>query len=211
MKSNQPSDTYKLLYDYIIDDLLFQICSNTDYCVRYVSGPKQIPFVIWDKYEEYRNKALEKMHGTRLDRHKLASCICGAIIEVRPLTSITGKIRRNANEILALEVGINVIKFYMMCELLYKMDDEVTKFSTLRYLKEKFTMRFPSVVCDDHDYKTNLQNSLLWSHHNCDITKKECFHYDIWAYAKLFYHLELYNRDFLNSAYQEFINGGVAK
>lgn len=210
MKSDQPSDTYKLLYDYIIYDLLFQICSNTDYCVRFVPGEKQIPFQIWDKYEEYRNRALKEMHGTRLDRHKLASCICGAIIEVRPLTSITGKIRRNANEIFALEVGVNVIKFYMMCELLYKIDNEVYKFNALRYLKEKFTMRFPSVdknICDTHDYKTNLHNSLLWSHHNCNIIKKECFHYDIWAYAKIFYHLELYNKNFLISAYQEFIKG----
>lgn len=148
------------------------------------------------------------MEGTRLDRHKLASCICGAIIEVKPLVSININSRRNANEILALEVGVNVIKFYMMCELLHEIDDEVYKFKALRYLKEKFKMQFPSIdknICDNKSYKENLCNSLLWSHHKCNISNKECFHYDIWAYARIFYHLELYNKSFLNEAYQKFI------
>ena len=208
MRNNEPSDTYKLLYDYIIDDLLFQITSKTEYCVQYSPEEKSIPFVIWDKFKEYKNKALKNMSGKRLDRHKLASCICGAIIEVKPLTSLRGKIRRNANEIFALEVGLNVIKFYMMCGLLKDIEDDVLKFDALRYLKEEFKMQFPSIdknICDTQNYKDNFYNSLFWSHHICDITNKECFHYDIWAYAKLFYHLELYNKCFLSQTYQSFL------
>ncbi len=34
---------------------------------------------------------------------------------------------------------------------------------------------------------------------------KECFHYDIWAYAKLFYHLELYNQPAFTTACHEYL------
>ena len=55
------------------------------------------------------------MSKDRLDRHKLASCICGAIIDAKPLMGFNGaKIPKNANEALALYVGLSVIKFYMM-------------------------------------------------------------------------------------------------
>lgn len=206
MKKNQPSDTYKRLYDHVIEDILFQICNTQKYCVNYFSDQKQIPFQIWEKFEEYKAMALENMSGTRLDRHKIASCLCGAIIEIRPLVPTTNKYHQRINEIFALEVGINVIKFFMMCELLLSTEIDIThRLKTLKYLKEEFQMKFPSIdenICDTHEYKENLYNSLFWSHHKCDVTKKECFHYDIWAYAKIFYHLELYNKPYLNKAYQ---------
>lgn len=75
MKSYQPSDTYKLLFNHIIGELLEQICSQSqNYCVQ----NDKIPFLIGEKFEEYKSRALKNMSGKRLDRHKLASCICGA-------------------------------------------------------------------------------------------------------------------------------------
>lgn len=53
-------------------------------------------------------------------------------------------------------------------------------------------------------YFALMENALFWSHHMCEMLKKECFHFDIWAYAKLFYHLELYNRPFISEAYHAF-------
>ena len=94
----------------------------------------------------------------------------------------------------------------MMCDFLrHERLDEIDRIKVLKQLKENFKMKFPSIdenICDTRNYKDNLYNSLFWSHHKCEITQKECFHYDIWAYAKVFYHLELYNIQNLNEAYQ---------
>ncbi len=95
MKNYKLSDTYKILYDYIIGDLLSQIFEKDHrYCIR----NKEIPFLIGEKFEAYKNNALKYMPGTRLDKHKLASCICGAIIEVKPLAGFNGiEISKNTN------------------------------------------------------------------------------------------------------------------
>ncbi len=203
-----PSTTYKYLYDYIIGDLLCQICSRgSGFCVK----DKTIPYMIGRKFDEYKERASKNMNGRRLDRHKIASCICGAIIESKPLEGYRGaKIAANANEMLALCVGINVIKFYMMFELLHNLDISLAdKHKICEYLKENFEMTYPSVednICDTQEYQKNLHNALYWSHSVCTVTDKECFKYDIWAYSKIFYHLELYNQNNFQQAYQSFLN-----
>ncbi len=135
------------------------------------------------------------MSGSRLDRHKLASCICGAIIEIKPLVGFNGvKINKYANEMFALQVGLDVIKVYMIRDLDIPKKDRNT---LIAYMKDNFDMKFPALkynVCDKHDYATNLRNALYKTHHACNLKKDECFHYDILAYSKIFYHLELYNR-----------------
>ena len=208
MTNYRPSETYKRLYDYIIEDLLIQICnSDMGYCVRFDAHSEPIPYIIGEKFEDYKNKALNNMSGERLDRHKLASCICGAVIEAKPLDNVKGrKIKKNANEILALAVGLNVIKFFMIYDLLKDKEDSYYR-EARTYLKEHFDMQFPSLndnICDTQEYRKNMGNALFWSHHICEMLKKECFHFDIWAYAKLFYHLELYNRPFISEAYHVF-------
>lgn len=197
-EKNILSDTYKLLYKTIIEDLLAQICnSDINYCVR----DDKIPYEIGEKFEEYKDRATSNMSGKWLDRHKLASCICGAIIEVRPLTGYNGAvILKKANEILALNVGMAVLKYYMMYDLSCSPD-------AYEYLKEKFELRFPTLeenICDTQEYEKNLYNALYWSHKTCSITNKECFCYDIWAYSKIFYHLERYNKEFLDKVYAQY-------
>ena len=54
------------------------------------------------------------------------------------------------------------------------------------------------------EYKKNLINSLYWTHHNCSIINSECFCYDIWAYSKIYYHLELYNKPYFDSFLEEY-------
>lgn len=108
MTNQNLSSTYKFLYDFIINDLLSQICKVIRFCVR----SENIPFIIGENFEKYRECAIKKMSKDRLDRHKLASCICGAIIESKPLVGFNGAIiAKNANEALALYVGLSVIKF----------------------------------------------------------------------------------------------------
>lgn len=206
MKTYRPSDTYYLLYDEIIADLFSQIFTkNKKFCLSSTT----VPYKIGEKFEQYRNKTSEHMHGSRLDRHKLASCICGAIIEVKPLIGYgNANIPRNTNEILALSAGANVIKYYMIYDFLnlQSLPDE-KKRNAKKYLKEKFDIYFPTLsenICDTHNYRQNFVDALYLSHHVCSITKKECFQYDIWAYSKIFYHLELYNKKYLEDIYKEY-------
>lgn len=212
MKNSQstPSDTYKFLYYNIIEELLFQICnSNINYCVERYIGDDEFHIAIWKNFEKYKEKALLNMGSERLDRHKLASCICGAIVETKPLVGYNGaKIRKNANEIFALYVGLNVIKYYMMYDFIEGLNLSLEeKMNVHNYLKSNFDIAFPSSdenICDVQEYKENLINALYWTHDICDISQKECFRYDIWAYSKLFYHLEIYNKPIMKDVYKNF-------
>lgn len=150
------------------------------------------------------------MSKDRLDRHKLASCICGAVIDAKPLIGYNGaKIPKNSNEALALYVGLSVIKFYMMHSFICELDlTQKTEEKTLKYLREKYNMRLPGSdeqICDEQAYQTNLINSLYWTHRHCKITNQKCFSYDTWAYSKIFYHIELYNRPYFEKFIQDYI------
>ncbi len=196
----QPSDTYKKLYYQIIDEIFYVICNdkNNDLCIK----SPTIQYRIWNKFYEYWNKTLEHMSGERLDRHKLASCICGAIIEVKPLVHAGKETKKTrANEILAMHVGLNVIKAFMIEELLKDSEGK----NSIEYLKSSWEMQFPKNICDIQEYPKNFVNALCWSHSKCNSLNKECFHYDIWAYSKLFYHLELYNDPLLKQCYEDYL------
>lgn len=207
MKSYHLSNTYISLYKYIVGDLLSQICKNNiNCCVQ----NKEIPYIIGEKFEYYKNKAQENMSGNRLDRHKLASCICGAIIDVKPIIGLNrATIAKNTNEIFALYVGLGVIKFYMTYTLVEPLNiPSKTKENIVKYLVNNLSIQFPAPsenICDVQNYKTNLINSLYWTHQQCNITSKECFCYDIWAYSKIFYHIELHNKKYFEESFQEYI------
>ena len=206
MKNYRISDTYKDLYDYVIGRLLSEICQHNDnICVR----DQEIPFIIGDKFEEYKSRTTENMTGTRLDRHKLASCTCGAIIAAKPLVGFKGaKIRKNVNEIVALYAGLYVLKYYMLYSSVEGLGmSDAIKARFIEYLRTNFHMKFPESkenICDEQDYFNNLVNSLYWSHQKCEISKKECFRFDVWAYSKIYYHLEKYNRDSFETVLSSF-------
>lgn len=205
---NKPSETYKRLYHEIIEDIFFQVCSNgINYCIKEQVGGNSVPIAIWLKYEEYREKALREMRGTRLDRHKIASCMCGAILEVQPLVGYNGaQILRNANEAVALYVGLNVVKFYIIQSLLGTIEDSFKQQTAKMHLRDHVEMQFPPNICDTNQYRQNLANALYRTHQKCDISRNECFRYDIWAYAEIFYHLERYNWPTIRTAYEEYMS-----
>lgn len=209
MNVNQPSETYKRLHRDVIEACIEQICIHyEEYSMRYITGNEKTAVAMGKKFDEYRKKSSLNMSSNRLDRHKLASCICGTIIEVRPLE---GKkdvvIKETANEILALYTGLNVVKLYMIDDLAKDLkipedeDNEITN-----YMYKNFSMKLPSLnenICDVQTYEKNLLNALYWNHSKCTTLNRECFRYDVWAYAKIFYHLELYNRKYFEEVYQK--------
>lgn len=199
------SETYTYLYHTIIEELLAQIVQNNqNYYVRRKIENIDFPIALEHKFKAYRQRARQNMASQRLDRHKLASCICGALIETRPLC---GKgTAKTANELLALRTGLSTVKAYMIYEAIYKLQiscEEKDRFR--KYLAENFMIKFPSNICDTRPYEENFANALYQTHSKCTETGKECFHYDIWAYAKLFYHLELYNQPVFKAACQEYL------
>lgn len=191
----QPSSTYIFLFDNIIGELISQICNNhPEYCVR----NRSVPYDLYLKFKDLRTKANAHMSSQRLDRHKLASCMCGAILEVQPLAYIeNGESAHRANATLALYAGLNIVKCYMVFDIIQKSSLSPDQQNNIKlYLQENFDMKLPSLsdnICDTQEYQTNLINALYWTHSECTLVNRECFHYDIWAYAKIFYHLELYN------------------
>ena len=51
-----------MLYNYVIADILFQICDkNDDYCVKYYVGEDKLPSALWKKIQEYEAKASANM------------------------------------------------------------------------------------------------------------------------------------------------------
>lgn len=144
------SETYTYLYHTIIEELLSQIVrSNPNYYVRRKIDNMDFPIALEHKFYEYRKRAQKNMSSQRLDRHKLASCICGAIIEIKPLF---GKgTAKNANELLALRTGLSTVKAYMIYGAIHKLQmpyEEKDKFR--KYLTEKFMINFhPIFVMQD--------------------------------------------------------------
>ena len=160
MKSRQPSGTYKKLYNNIIADLIFQICNaNHDLGARTIIRGDILPVALWKKIETYEAVALENMSGKRLDRHKLASCICGAIIEIKPIVNLKrNDIRKNVNEILALYTALNVIKAFMIYDLIGEKTDRGSD-ELRQHLRSSFDMKLPSMdenICDTQDYRKNI-------------------------------------------------------
>ena len=208
MSRTQPSDTFKALYFDIIDPLFKQICDNdNNYCIKSQVNDLPVPFAINAKYEDYKAEALEHMAGSRLDRHKLASCICGAIVEIQPLTGYNNApISKTANETFALYVGLYVVEYYMIYDCLLKPEvPDQEKEGLIKYLKENFLMQFPDNICDAQKYDKNLANALYWSRQSRGDLGNRCSRFDTWAYAKIFYHLELHNRPYMEQVITAFL------
>lgn len=66
-------------------------------------------------------------------------------------------------------------------------------------------MQFPDNICDAQKYDKNLANALYWSRQSRSDLGNKCSRFDTWAYAKIFYHLELHNRPYLEQAITAFL------
>lgn len=214
MKDNHPSDTFIKLYNDIIVELLSQVCNKLDYCIEPQINGNFLPTAMWKVYQKYETEALNNMSSDRLDRHKLASCICGTIIKLRPVVSINETSGyKSVNEYVALYVALSVIKAFMMEDVVRENEKSIItpeiKNEIKTYIKNNFSMSLPPLdknIRDAQSYEKNMINALYWCHRICPTIKtKECFQYDIWAYSKIFYHLEIYNKPFLEKCWQNYL------
>lgn len=192
MSSNsyKPSDTFKLLNNQIIEELIYQMLDKDDTLSLNVDNNKNPCIEIARRFERYRSEAVKFVKSNRLDRHKLAACICISIVEVNPLKDTKGK---GSNELLAIYTALNIIKLYMMFDLSKKDADK----ERLEFIKEKFDMECPPLednIRDTKSYRVNLVNALKRTQIYCKDAAMKCSKFDIWAYADIFYHLEVYNK-----------------
>lgn len=154
----------------------------------------------------------EVLKETILDRHKLAACLCAAIIEVRPLVKkkgeSTGIDLKYANEAFAVLVSMELLQKTMVYELAESISDARIAKDFREKLYREYKMQYPDDKYGDKgDYCKNMCYDMGNTHESCEHKKgSECFHFDIFAYAKIFYHLEKWNRSIIEQKYGRYIS-----
>lgn len=194
------SNSYKTYKEYVLARLVDETLDKYDYLTLNWSGASAIdhPYnKAEDIFNSLYNQAVKCIRSNRLDRHKIASCMCGAIIQAKPLTYHYNckKPDTGLNEILAIQAGLDILKMFMLDD--YKMAD-----ARHQEIYKSFPMRFPDiVVCDKNSYGNNLVSALSRTG-KCYKRNEPCTKFDIWAYAKIFYHIELHNAPLLEQYIQ---------
>jgi hypothetical protein len=147
--------------------------------------------------ETYMNETRIYMSDTKLDRHKLAACICAAIIKERPLYQYPDAKNdrfQKPNECLAVFCAIKTMRPFMITDFLKKYPEYA---NIRKELTTEYNFIFPQdKIGDKKDYFENLLAAVERAY-VCVCKNKgddeKCDKFDIWAYAKIFYHLELIN------------------
>ena len=203
---------YKTIYDHIIGELLEEV-KIKGYDIKGEVEELRIPICrkIWD----YEKKTKDKMkHGSKeedkvLDRHKLVACLCAAIIEARPIKANI----RYVNEMLATTVSLGYLRYKMIILMIDEKRCPSEKEDKMReYLRDNYILGYPDNLSDEEDYRLNMYHDLTETYEQCRYKEKSepelenvCYHFDIFAYAKIFYHLERENRKGLEEMYDAYI------
>ncbi len=211
-KKYSPSPTFGLLYSELLEELILAMIQGGNGLRLNCSNNDDHPCIaIGERFEEIRNSSIPYVTSKRLDRHKIAACLCGAIIEVKPLKSINNNhhYEESANAKLAIYSAINVIKFYMIFGKLKDFNDTTGEYK--KCLKKYFSMKFPLVeenICDTKAYLENFTTALLGTQVKCKNNNElECNKFDVWAYSDIFYHLERYNMPLFDDFCYKYENG----
>lgn len=150
-------------------------------------------------YDDLRYSAAKCIKSERLDRHKLAACICWATIAGKPLVYRMGyKVKiNNLNENFAVHMGLAVLKTFLIFDTFNgRKDLSSSEQSFKNYIIDNFDMEFPPIeenICDKTTYETNLVNALSRINKCFKNNDIPCGKFDIWAYSKIFYHLDIHN------------------
>lgn len=149
--------------------------------------------ILYESYT-YLNKSYKKqIFNTEdvvlLDRHKVSSCLCGAVLK-NPIFKLNfNKDDRQKykafffypNELFALQVSLECMKTYMISDYTSDLDAK-------RKILYEFPY-FPDKHCDKVDFLTCIIFDLSEINTNCQIDK---YYFDKGAYAIIFYFLEDY-------------------
>lgn len=144
--------------------------------------------------EKYKDQIFEKdTPEPLLDRHKIASCVCGAFLQI-PIfnrTTLIKYIKQEklkvevyfyyANEFVAFYAGIKFLSFFMI-------DDHANNLAMVRSILKDFPL-MPQTT----NNKRGFWNSVLFNLSQInDKSQIGVLHYDMYSYAMFFFQLEQY-------------------
>ena len=212
---NQSKDNHAYLWSDVIRKVLY--CISEKGPNYRINDPHNMRHSICNEIDEYvkmTKKAMckegEDVNKINIDRHKFASCVCGAIIKARPIGKEGKQWVRNANELVALQVSMLILQRNMIYDFIGTLNiSDEDKVSMKQFLIDNFQMKFPSIlenICEKQDYASGLCADLSRTYNDCEYKKGRCCHFDVFAYSRVFYYIEMYNRKRFNDVYQDYLN-----
>lgn len=160
---------------------------------------------LYEKYSELNRNYKEQIftngrEDSLLDRHKIASCICGAFLWV-PVFDKTRLMKYLQNEGKKVEVYFYYVNelaaFYAASKFLafFMIDDQKAELETVRAIVREFP-KAPSVTKN----KRGFWNSVLFNMAQIkDKGQIGLEHYDVYSYAMFFFWLEHYFNEQLSA------------
>ncbi len=186
-------EVFNKIFDWGIQNFITEIQANNPLIKTYdLQECKNKAYVSYDRLiHQYKNNIFSKADNCLLDRHRVASCICGAFLktDVFNKTDLLEQIKRSkkgveavfyyVNEWVAFHAGCR----YLSCFMAYDNRDKHDVF--LNIIKNFPNLPQTTLV------KKGFLNCILF---NLSQVKDEgqigMAHYDLYAYAMLFFNLE---------------------
>lgn len=188
------------IYDEIVFPFIKEVVENNSLLdLKNQDICKQLIYIEYERLNrQYKTNIFNKADGELLDRHKVAACVCGAFLKVSVIdkTRLVKQIQADkrlieswffyVNELVAYIAAIRVLALFMIHD--YEADEK----------KQLCIMReFPKAPDVTHS-KVGFLNSILF---NLAQIKDEAQigmdHYDIYAYALIFFMQESQFRTYL--------------
>ena len=154
------------------------------------------------------NGKSDKTDEINLDRHKFASCLCAAAMESQVIIGrADDKSKGYANEIMAFDMGIEYLYHAMLEEI---ADDHGLGYEQKIAFKSDAIKNYGLVYpdghrCDEGDYRKNIIHDLRNTYERCIHKGAVCHHFDLFAYSRIYYHLEECNRNALEQICQRYV------
>lgn len=190
-------DLFEQIYHENIKTIIEEIKSNNSQ-IQYNKNHTNYIKAVYNEYcklnSKYKDNIFEKKDDALLlDRHKIASCICGAFLKC-PVFDKTNMVRilkeekklvesyfYYVNELVAFHAGSRFLAFFLVTQ------DDIAKDIAYKAYKE-----FPTIP-EVSKSKKGFWNSILFN--LAEVSDKQQIgldHYDIYAYAMIFYWLEYF-------------------
>jgi len=187
----------KKLFDKIFDEEIYTIIHELDKnnAMIKIKDLNNCKIEIFKEYQDlnrqYKEHVFSKTEQCLLDRHKVASCICGAFLRVSVLdkSKLVDQIKKEkqpveaifyyVNEFVAFYAGCRYLSFFMACD---KSDNIL--------LVKDILKEFPRMPQTSKS-KKGFWNCVLFNLSQIkDETQIGLAHYDLYVYAMLFFYLE---------------------
>jgi len=139
---------------------------------------------IYDAYNEQEQLFENNMKNPRLDRHKIAACLCIAVCVARPFDApneIKDDLSPRANEVLAVITALNILEKFIC--------DDIKKEKKL-YSANSPLIQFPELIKDEKANINGLISCLYFSHKLGSLPHP-------WWLSQIFYYIDNHSRNLI--------------